>query len=183
MKPRNIFIIGSRSIFKQRRHQVLRKSLSNTDNPNCNDDTNFQYKRGLNRLSNFETKNRFEALSNNPEEDIEDLIQRIQVLSAKKKSLKKCRRCNFKKRQCILNPSLCTTTNQSCSQCGKVGHFPKSLCCQKRRKSHCQKHKKSEKVHSFKLSKRNLKLIKIRIKQLESKKEIQKCNPISWKLC
>ena len=171
VKPLKMFVIGSRCIFKQRRYKAIRISRSTADNPNRNNEEIPKSKRKPNRLSYFYTKNRFEALSDNQEEDIDKLIQRIKVLSARKKSLRKCRSCNFKKRQCILNPSLCTASHQFCSLCGKVGHFPQSLCCQKRRKSHFQKHRKSEKVHPRKLSKRNLKLINMRIKQLELQKE------------
>ena len=132
-----------------------------------------------NKLTYFKTSNQFEVLSENHEKDFQKLIKRAEIVTAKKKSLKKCRTCNYKKRQCVLNPSMCTAINRICSYCKTVGHFPKSLCCQKRKKFQ-QKGRKlidTPKSSDQNISKKNLKLINLRIKQLEF--QIKKSNVIN----
>ena len=57
------------------------------------------------RIIQFKTKNRFETLQDNEEEDLEKLLKRLTILQTPKRFLKKCRYCNFKKRSCALNPS------------------------------------------------------------------------------
>ena len=43
----------------------------------------------------FETRNRFEALIDNTEEDVTEIIKRNIILRTPKHCLKKCRRCKF----------------------------------------------------------------------------------------
>ena len=171
----SIFIIGSRNIFKSRRGRNLSKSRRNDTLEDCI--INSCYKtveisanmKAKNRLNIFQTTNSFKILTDNPEDNIESVIKRLKIVTAKKKDLKKCRRCNHKKRKCILHPSSCSALNHTCATCKRVGHFPQSLCCQKRRKSekHKSKKKSEKKTHSEKVSKKNMKLIRLKIQQLE----------------
>ena len=46
-------------------------------------------------LKRFETRNRFEVLVDNPEEDAAEIIKRNQILNTPKHCLKKCSRCKF----------------------------------------------------------------------------------------
>ena len=132
------------------------------------------------RVHNNQEK--FDLLTDNSEEDIGILIMRGEILNTRKHSLKKCRNCNFKKRQCILDTSTCKAAQNNCFFCGKAGHFPQSLCCLKRRKP---KSKETQKIRSksyisdqFTISKRNMRLINKRIQQIES---LEKRKRI-WKL-
>ena len=84
-----------------------------------------------NCLRKFDTKNWFDLLRGNA---IENVLEIINVLKTPKKSLKKCRRCNFKKRSCILDPLSCSSIGNNCSKCQKNGHYPQSIYCKLTRK-------------------------------------------------
>ena len=119
----------------------------------------------------YETKNRFEVLKDNDEKDINKILTTNKVLKTPKSSLKKCKRCNFKKRSCILNPSSCKAINKSCIKCKKNGHYPQSPNCKAGPKVNKSKHSKN-KIHSKNVEQRKLCLdsfflINRRIIQLE----------------
>ena len=175
----NLFTIGSRNIFNLRRSRMFLKikkrkvSKQSFDKTSSSIDEISFDERKSSILDCFQTFNRFEPLCDNPEEDIEKLIKTSYILSANKKSVKKCRTCHFKKRQCALSPSLCRAIDKVCNCCKKIGHFPKSLCCKKRRKYQNKNIAKMRSNGSFTqvISKKNLKLIKTRIQQLERHKK------------
>ena len=77
----------------------------------------------------FESKNRFEVLEDNPEEDVTEMIKRNIILNTPKHCLKKCRRCKFKKRTCTLDPLTCQAIKRFCIKCKKTGHYPQSSYC------------------------------------------------------
>ena len=161
-----IFFIGKKSIFKAEKGRKIKLCT------NFCDEEKFEKKTETSQysLKCFQTFNRFEVLIENPEEDIESLIKRLNILRASRSSLKKCRKCNFKKRKCLLDPDMCEAANKVCYQCNKVGHLPKSLCCKRRnslkKKQLKIKIKVSEESVQI-LSKRNRKLINQKIKTLE----------------
>ena len=120
----------------------------------------------------YETKNIFEVLTDNDEEDINKILFKTRILKTSKSSLKRCKRCNFKKRSCILNPSTCKAINKCCIKCQKIGHFPQSPNCKARAKANKSQKSKiqiiSEDVDQRKLCANALFLINRRISQLES---------------
>ena len=59
----------------------------------------------------FESKNRFEVLEDNPEENVIEMIKRNIILNTPKHCLKRCRQCKFKKRTCTLDPLTCQAIN------------------------------------------------------------------------
>ena len=68
----------------------------------------------VNGWKRFETRNRFEALVDNPEEDPTEIIKRNQILNTPKHCLRKCSRCKFKKRTCTLDSSTCQAIKRNC---------------------------------------------------------------------
>ena len=96
-------------------------------------------------LKQFETPNPFSVLENNPEEEIDGLIKRLQefkrIEHMRKAQLKKCRHCNHKSRSCMLDGSNCTASDKNCTLCKKSGHYPKSLNCKKSRQANKSKPK------------------------------------------
>ena len=178
----NMFSIGTRNIFNIRRTRIFVKlrnpkvSKGLEVHPSSNIDVKSFKMKKSDRLSCFKTLNRFNILCDNPEENIKVLIKRSSIVTANKRSLKKCRTCNFKKRRCVLNPICCSATYKVCDYCKKVGHFPKSLCCKKRRKTDEKKKIKrtSTKCPPIAISKKNMKLIKLRIQQLNFQNQ-RKC--------
>ena len=135
-------------------------------------------------LKYFGSRNRSAVLQDNQEERVEQMLERNietqKILNTKKQLLKKCRRCNFKNRLCMLNRSNCPTLNKNCFYCLKGGHYPQSLCCKKKRKSKLKKLSPlySEKPQPTKIGKNVIELINTRIKQLEptNLKTINKVN-------
>ena len=87
--------------------------------------------KGKLNFEQYEDHNTFEALKGNT---IEDVTEILNILRAPKKSLKKCRRCNYKKRTCVLDPWACISYERKCNRCHKYGHSPKSLNCKINRK-------------------------------------------------
>ena len=89
----------------------------------------------------------------------------------RKNELKKCRTCNFKKRLCAINPLACKALKVKCALCEKIGHFPQSKCCHLKRKMQKKKSYNGKKKNcienSVSISKRNMKKISLKIKQLE----------------
>ena len=125
-------------------------------------------------LKVFETLNYFQVLPDSSEEDVNVLVKHSDIFNMKKSDLRKCKTCNFKKRQCLFDPSQCKAAFKQCFICDKPGHFPKSLCCQKRRNI---QHKKAKAKRTnicardqVPITKKNLKLIKMKIHQLEMQK-------------
>ena len=124
-------------------------------------------------LKYFDSKNRFAVLQNNQEESVDQIIERNietqKIFNTKKHLLKKCRRCNFKNRLCMLDISNCPALTKNCFYCMKGGHYPQSLCCKKKRKAKLRKvyplH--SEIPQRIKIDKNVMELINTRIKQLE----------------
>ena len=162
----SMFFIGKLNIFKTKKEQKARTISSEIK-------IDEKQKKG-NCLKYFQTSNQFEVLTENSEEDIAALIQRSEILKASRKSLKKCKTCNKKKRLCALDPTKCTAVNQICCYCGKVGHFPKSQGCKKRRRTHfCKQSKmKDESTRKCppKVSRKISKLILKKIQELEMQK-------------
>ena len=98
----------------------------------------------------------------------------LKIKKIKKRFLKKCRHCNFKKRSCILNPSSCEALNRNCFQCSKRGHFPKSMNCKSKTKyKKKQRIECKESTNSVKISKSVLHLIRERTKELKQKLELE----------
>ena len=130
-------------------------------------------KVNLNGIKPIETKNRFKLFEDNSGENVDQIVRRkleIQsIMNIKKCLIKKCRHCNFKKRSCIVDRSNCPASERRCEYCKKVGHYPQSLNCKKKRKGNCRKHSpfdlKSDKHQ--RIRRPILKLINARIKQLE----------------
>ena len=81
----------------------------------------------------METLNRFQILEDNDLEDIESINRKYQrnvrFKTVAKKLLKKCKKCNFKKRNCTLDPLTCKAAHRTCWTCGKYGHNPQSQNC------------------------------------------------------
>ena len=147
----NIFIIGNRNIFSSRRSKCIvqarpkdqeecaKEGDDRDDNKASNskvikfDMKNRKSKWFQQTLKQFETKNSFEVLIDNPEENLEQIISRNKILSTPKKSLKRCRKCHFKRRACILDSSKCNSLQKCCRKCKKIGHLPKSINCKGRK--------------------------------------------------
>ena len=66
---------------------------------------------------------------------MESILNVHRILISPKHYLKRCRRCNFKKRICVLDPESCKAAQCFCFMCNKFGHFPKSIYCKGRNKS------------------------------------------------
>ena len=80
-----------------------------------------------NSLQNFEKPNPFKLLENI---DLYYLSKKkSEVKSVSKHLLQKCRYCNYKKRSCVVDSSSCVALIKNCSKCGKLGHYPQSMCC------------------------------------------------------
>ena len=131
--------------FKKEENDTIKSKTQFEQNIRCDQNLKF-----------FVTQNRFALL-----EDIinEDLIR--------KRNLKKCRKCNNKKRSCYLDSFSCQASEKNCFRCNKKGHFPQSSNCKTKRKSGRSKVKKGKDQMSKKLTKTNLKLIKRHILYLE----------------
>ena len=84
-------------------------------------------------LIHLEHKNRFDVLEDNPEEDVQRILKRRHLISVSRHSLKKCNKCCFKKRNCLVDPSTCKALQSCCFTCGKKGHYPQSLFCKARK--------------------------------------------------
>ena len=122
-----------------------------------------------NCLKKFETKNPFYALLNDWNED------RQQVLNTSRRKLRKCGKCGFKKRSCILDNDECRAVDKSCKKCNKAGHFPKSLNCKANKRQVSSKNKdlafkikhKYCDINPDQYSKDILLLVNIKIQQLQ----------------
>ena len=121
----------------------------------------------------FETRNRFEALIDNTEEDVTEIIKRNIILRTPKHCLKKCRRCKFKKRTCNLDSSTCKAIKNFCVKCKKTGHYPQSSYCKYMKK--LIRNKKSMKIYSSKMLRKDVLLVlNKRINQLEMAANLKK---------
>ena len=115
-------------------------------------------------LKIFETKNCFDVLEDNQEEDYQKILKRRSLLHISKKRLKKCKKCNFKRRSCLVDSTECKAHYRSCFKCKKQGHFPRSPQC---KAGHKLKKKVSNVSKTFVLNKNTLFLVKKRIMELE----------------
>ena len=84
-------------------------------------------------LDHFSTGNRYGLLVDNAEEDVFKIIRRNMVKDTPRKSLKKCRYCNYKKRTCFIDSFSCKARQRKCTLCNKRGHYPQSLNCKERK--------------------------------------------------
>ena len=80
-------------------------------------------------LKGFATPNPFNLLEDIDDECIEGIRLKTKIKSMPKRQLKKCKYCHHKKRSCSLSLSSCDALSKICRKCGKLGHYPKSICC------------------------------------------------------
>ena len=111
-------------------------------------------------------------------EDLNILINEVKIEQTPKRLLKKCRKCNFKKRTCFLNSSKCKASLRSCFACHKVGHYPQSSDCKVRRRRSlnrcpqtCLTNLASKPIR---INLKSMELIKAKIHQLEMERSFQK---------
>ena len=83
-----------------RRMRKVHKIKERKSSPKIRDNSSVksETKRKEGSVIQFQTKNQFETLQDNEEEDLQKKVERLAILEAPKHSLKKCRYCNFKKR-------------------------------------------------------------------------------------
>merc|ERR1711954_129340 len=125
--------IGSRSIFScMNLHQRKSKSIKRIKESEDNETRKSKKKNQEN------SANLFDILREHPEEDISKILTRLEISRIPRKSLQKCKKCNFKKRKCTLDPSSCKAAKMFCMQCKRFGHFPKSIYCKSNKKVHVQ---------------------------------------------
>ena len=72
-------------------------------------------------------------------EDFSMKMNSYDVDGIPKRFLKKCRNCGFKKRSCVRTKMSCKALQLTCYTCKKLGHFPKSLQCKRRKHGTCIK--------------------------------------------
>ena len=125
------------------------------------------------KLTKFFDNNPFEVLMDNHEEGIKNIITRNVILNTPKHCLKKCKRCNFKKRTCVFDSSSCKAVQQCCFKCKKKGHYPQSPYCEakKRSKFTQETNMKTERIIPNIFDRNMLQLVAIKINQLESASE------------
>ena len=120
----HMFLIGKKNIFSSKRKIKEQKQ----------DVIKGKKNRKTYSLNIFLVNNRYSLLTDNPEFEVEKLIERNLILKTSKKKLKKCRFCNFQKRSCLLDPDQCKALHSQCFKCNKKGHFPASIKCQTHKK-------------------------------------------------
>ena len=76
------------------------------------------------KTERVETFNKLALLVDNSEEDLSKRIVNFEIDKTPKHQLRKCRKCNYKKRTCTLNSFSCKASQNVCSFCLKPGHFP-----------------------------------------------------------
>ena len=104
----------------------------------------------------------------------------MEILASRRRNLKKCRLCHFKRRKCIIDPDTCKAKKVPCNLCQNVGHFPKSLNCHKGRKLgririkkntllniEGNRNKKHPKYEKYKIDENQKNFIKQRIFEIE----------------
>ena len=118
------FLLSIRYLFRNKKVIVRQKSKTDKDEL---------------KFEGIETYSQFKLLEEKSGKD-KDLITEVKFEKTPKRLLKKCRKCNFKKRTCFSNSSMCKASQKHCSTCQKVGHYPQSLNCKVRRKTvkNCQ---------------------------------------------
>ena len=165
---RGLFLIGNKNLFTLGK---VRRSTNSSGSENVEATFTNKCNKSVDRLKLSNTENQFQVMGDNSEEDIGDSIKRFEILSMNKSDFVKCKTCNYKKRKCVLNPSQCNAANKHCFLCDKLGHFPRSRSCQKRRNVQSKKAqiKKLKGCVSDQkpITKKCLKLIKMRIQELE----------------
>ena len=98
-----MFIIGKTNLFKRRRS---RKHVHPNYELNSSSKRQHNRKKAQNNLKSFETENRFYLLTDATDDNISDIIKKVDILNKRKNELKRCRTCNFKKRHCAKHWSL-----------------------------------------------------------------------------
>ena len=121
-----LFLIGKKNIFRTKK-KVIKQKQADVLNKK-------KKKKKTDNLRMFTVMNRYSVLEDNPEFDIDKIIQRNMILKTSKKQLKKCRYCDFKKRSCLLEFENCKALQSHCFQCNKKGHFPRSILCKSKRR-------------------------------------------------
>ena len=90
--------IGRKCLFSCR-NQYPRKRMQNKRMKESEDDRKI-------KVNKSKSVNLFDILREHPEEDISRILSRLEVLRIPRKSLQKCKKCNYKKRKCTLYPLL-----------------------------------------------------------------------------
>ena len=160
-----MLMIGKRNIFHVRKdEQLCRKINHKKEDLSIPNISKNMYMRSY--LKSFKTENRVDVLKGNEEMDLESVLKVNDILRKAKHSLKKCKKCNNKKRTCALDPKSCKATHSVCFKCRKIGHFPKSMSCKSNRvsKSKCSPYNQ----HSRQWKKDVLLLVTKRIYLLET---------------
>ena len=125
-------MIGNKNLFccqKEQTKQRKTKKIKTETNPK----KNLKAERYCQKK--FEKLNLFSALREYPEEDITKVLKICEVSRIPKKSLQKCKRCNCKRRTCVVDSSNCKAAQMLCKVCKKSGHFPKSRYCKAKKKA------------------------------------------------
>ena len=126
-------------------------------------------------LIHLANENRFHVLTDNPEEDVLRILKRRQLIGVSRHCLKKCNRCCFKKRNCLVDPLTCKALQSCCFTCGKQGHFPQSLRCKARKRVLKRKIDiETKNIKQTTLNEDIVLLLKKQIDQIERKEEEQK---------
>ena len=128
-----------------------------------------------NCLRNFETYNLFNELIPYCEDEQHKVLKMEEVKKQSKRQLRKCRKCGFKKRNCLLDVEGCKAVNKFCTKCKRSGHFPKSMICKVNKTAKISKFHESNKVVQLKYCQLNpeqykkdiLLLLTRRIEQLQ----------------
>ena len=123
-----LFMIGKHNIFHLRkRKKILKKNYQKQMEFNIGE--NSVTKCGNDWLMQFETFNRFKILDGHQETNIASILEVSKLLIAPKRSIKKCKKCNLRRRACAIDPLSCKALQYLCSSCKKFGHVPKSMNC------------------------------------------------------
>ena len=160
-----MLMIGKRNLFHVRKVKQSSRKINHEKVDSCvPNSSKIKYMRS--DLKSFETENRFDVLKGNEKMDSGSVLKAYGILRKAKQSLKRCKKCNYKKRTCALDPKSCKATHSICFKCKKIGHFPKSMSCKANKisKSKCC----SNNQHSRQWKKDVLLLVTKRIFLLET---------------
>ena len=123
-----LFMIGKRNIFHISKQKKIPKKLKqNQIDFKLEEGSVTKY--GSDYFKHFETSNRFEMLLGHQETNVSSILEVNKLLNAPKQSLKRCKKCNLRRRTCAVDPSSCKALQYLCSSCNKFGHAPKSRNC------------------------------------------------------
>ena len=67
------------------------------------------------------------------DEKLSMIINNYAAENIPKRYLKRCRICGFKKRSCVTSRMPCKALKKICYACEKLGHFPKSIRCKRKK--------------------------------------------------